>query len=548
MNPRHNYLCITLILLAAGCSQQPVEEINKSVEVTVKTADGPVASATVKVVDEQAAAKALIALAGHADLKGGIPESEFGQFFQSLSPAGETEVLTTDAEGKAVIQRLRGQQFVVTQNGQNLWLAAASETRDQKLHLGPETTGGKHALQALISQPAVSDALVTAARQAFGKGQFDLARTLALASGSSTVVMEITRGEVAGLQRQAEQAMQEKNYDAAEKAALRANELIPSDPGTKALLDRVLTEYGGEVRTITGHKSAVTAVAYSPDGKFTLSGSDDKTLKLWNTEDGKEVRTFTGHRGAVTAVAFNPTGELAVSGSADGTLRLWDVATGQQLHATEGLGWKIASVAINPSGRLAASGADDNRVTLWELPKLERTRALAGHGWSVTSVAFSANGKSVLSGSDDDSLKLWDVATGREVRSFGNNLAAVTCVALSPDGRLGLSGSKDKTVKLWNLETGRMVQEFKGHTGTVRSVTFSQDGRFAISGSDDGTIRLWNISAGKESRAFTGHMGAVTSVVLSPDGRSIVSGGADSTVKIWQLPQAAWPPQDEGQK
>ena len=73
----------------------------------MQTANGPVASAAVKVVDEQAAANALIALASRADLKAGIPESEYGQFFQSLSPASETEALTTDAAGKAVIKQLR---------------------------------------------------------------------------------------------------------------------------------------------------------------------------------------------------------------------------------------------------------------------------------------------------------------------------------------------------------------------------------------------------------------------------------------------------------
>jgi WD40 repeat protein len=548
MNPRRNYLCITLILLATGCAQQKVEEIVRSVEVTVLTADGPAAGAAIKVVDEQAAANALIALAGQADMNGSIPESQYGQFFQSLQPAGETEILSTDTAGKAVIKRLRGQHFVVAHSGQNLWLAAASDTRDQKLNLGPGSMGGKRALEVFSSQSAVSDALVAAARQALGKGQFDQARAFARASRSKTLAAEIDRAEAAALVKQAEQAMQEKNYEAAEKAAMRANALLPGQPETKTLLERVLTEYGGELRTMTGHKGAVTTVAYSPDGKFILSGSEDKTLKLWNAEDGKEVRTLTGHRGAVTGVAFGSTRDMAVSGSADGAVRLWDVATGQQLRTTEGLGWKIASVAVSPDGRRAASGADDNQVTLWELPKLERARALAGHGWRVTSVAFSAAGNRLLSGSEDDSVKLWDLATGLEVRSFRNNLAAVTCVAFSPDGRFGLSGGKDKVVKLWNLENGRAVQEFKGHSETLRSVTFSRDGRFAISAGDDGTIRLWDISAGKESRAFTGHTGSVSGVVVSPDGHFAVSAGADSTVKVWQLPRAVWPPQDEGQK
>ena len=536
------------VLCLVGCSQQKVEEIARSVEVTVQTADAPVAGVSVKVIDEQAGANALIALASHADWKGDIPESLYADFFQSLQPANETQALSTDANGKATVNHLGAQHFVVAQSGQNLWLATASETRDRKLRLGPENLGGSHALELLTARPAVSGALAIAAKQAFGKGQFDQARALAKASRSKTLAVEIDHAEAVALLKQAEQELQKKNYDAAEKLAAQANKLNPGQPETKALLEQILKEYGGELLTMTGHNGAITSVAYSPDGKFVLSGSDDKTLKLWNAADGKEVRTFIGHHGAVTGVAYSPDGNAAASGSADGTVRLWDVATGRQVRATENLGWKVAAVAFSPGGNLVASAADDNQVTLWRLPSLERTRVLAGHGWRVTSVAFSIDGKFSLSGSEDDSVKQWNVATGQEVRSFQNGLADVTSVAFSPDGRLGLSGGKDKAVKLWNLENGREVQEFKGHSGTVRSVAFTRDGRFVLSASEDGTIRLWDLSDGKEFRIFTGSAGAATSVAVSPDGHDVASGDADGAIKVWQLPQAAWPPREEDQK
>jgi hypothetical protein len=79
------------------------------------------------------------------------------------------------------------------------------------------------------------------------------------------------------------------------------------------------------IRTFTGHTSGVYSVAYSPDGCTALSGSRDKTLKLWDVATGKELSTFTGHGDYVSSVAYSPDGRTALSGSCDHTLKLWDL-------------------------------------------------------------------------------------------------------------------------------------------------------------------------------------------------------------------------------
>ena len=77
-----------------------------------------------------------------------------------------------------------------------------------------------------------------------------------------------------------------------------------------------------------GHSGEVLSVAIAPDGKTALSGSDDKTLRLWDLASGREIRKFEGHSGWVRSVAFSPDGKTALSGSADHTMRLWDLAIG----------------------------------------------------------------------------------------------------------------------------------------------------------------------------------------------------------------------------
>ena len=114
----------------------------------------------------------------------------------------------------------------------------------------------------------------------------------------------------------------------------------------------------------------VTSVAFSPDGKWALSGSNDNTVRLWDCQTGKELRSFLGHSDAVSSVAFSPDGKWALSGSDDKTVRLWDCHTGQELRSFLGHSKDVNSVAFSPDGKWALSGSEDQTIRIWNVNRI----------------------------------------------------------------------------------------------------------------------------------------------------------------------------------
>jgi WD40 repeat protein len=297
-----------------------------------------------------------------------------------------------------------------------------------------------------------------------------------------------------------------------------------------------LTPPGGPLRQIlVGHRGPITAVAVLADGRRALSGSEDKTLRLWDLATGETLRTLEGHSNSVAAAAVLADGRRALSGSWDKTLRLWDLATGETLCTLEGHTSWVSSAAVLADGSRALSGSWDKTLRLWDLATGETLRTLEGRTRGVSAVAVLADGRRALSGSWDTTLRLWDLATGETLRTLEGHTRWVSAVAVLADGSRALSGSYDNTLRLWDLATGATLRTREGHTRRVSAVAVLADGSRALSGSSDNTLRLWDLATGETLRTLQGHTGSVTALAVLADGSRALSGSADKTLRLWDL-------------
>jgi WD40 repeat protein len=300
---------------------------------------------------------------------------------------------------------------------------------------------------------------------------------------------------------------------------------------------------------LNGQRAAVTALAFSKEGRSLASGGSDGQVLIWHPWSGTPTMECHEHSGRVSALAFSSDGELLASAGHDGRVCLWSLSGGDRRFLTPGKG-RVAGLAFHPDGRTLAVNAvqdtDDAMVTLWDVRTLRLRRTLRGRTSPRCGVAISPDGNTVACGRPDNSILFWDTRTGRPGKPLTGHTAPVSCLAFAPTGRYLASGALDATVKLWDVVGLSAVDTLRVATGPVTALAFHRGGQtLAVAGEGpaDGSagdsapaVQLWDVLARRGSEPLRGHPGGVYGVVFSPDGEWLVTGGADRTIKLWDHP------------
>jgi len=289
-------------------------------------------------------------------------------------------------------------------------------------------------------------------------------------------------------------------------------------------------------------EAAATAVAQSADGTLLALGGtvgDRPAVLVRQVDTGQTRAALLGHEGPVTALAFSPDGASLVSGSADRTVRVWKLADATQQAAFTGHAAEIGAVAFHPGNQLVGSGDRAAGLKLWNAADGTEVRSLGGHSAAVVGLAFVAGGGQLVSASADKTIRFWNPGDGSQVRATPLPQPP-TALAAARDGNRIIFALADGTLTVAQID-GRRLAVLPLHAKGISALLTSGDGGRLLSVGGDRLVGLWDLAELELIEGLPVDAEAAAAGFTNVPGEILVAGGDASLVRRTLRFQRAYP-------
>lgn len=317
---------------------------------------------------------------------------------------------------------------------------------------------------------------------------------------------------------------------------------------------------GEEVLTLRGHRHGVGLVRYFDGGKRLLTGSADKTVKVWDASTGECLRTVSGTNGSVRCLLPSPDGRWLVTGGS-WTTEVWDMEVFRTLDARPGVdeheidqslrpkftfGTGCIRAFFPPDGAGLVTSDSDGVLRLWTLEAWGALRLYRTPSDLVTATALDDDGERLVAAGEGGELQLIGVATGAARWAIEPNLGAILRAMFSPDGESIAISTRTGRVALFKASDGSLIREFARHGGMVNNVRFTPDGAVLMTCSADKRLRMFDVGTGElkqtlvppkpADEASISYYGDVLDAAVTPDGALLVTVSRHRRIDFWRLP------------
>ncbi len=318
-----------------------------------------------------------------------------------------------------------------------------------------------------------------------------------------------------------------------------------------------------------GHSRAIKSVDFSHDGAFIVSGSEDKTIKLWELSSGREIRTYNGHQSEVNDVLFTPDDNRLISASKDGQIYFWDVTTGDIIKSYKQPDESILRLALSPNGYYLAVGSTGGYINVYDTRLDSIIYSVNGSYRARDNVFINSIGTKLITGLDNRKVIIYELSTGEllkeyetvegscggcitqgittphdeviiagryvGVKMYANDTELKTfweepeenfsALNISQKGDLLVAVDKDSVIvwdvlkgsKKYTLDKNQKERSPKygidlthkiveRRSDQFNDANFSPDGRWLVTGDNSNIITLWDAKSGKKASSFYGYL------------------------------------------